>query len=96
MTAVVAVLAVCLALEAFFSGSELALLSADRIRLRELFGKAGGGPGCATLYMPADLELPEDAPIRYSVRRDEMRAYRERVPEKLRVTPEFFEGKRRG
>jgi hypothetical protein len=71
-------------------------LTVHRLRLRELFGKAGGGPGCATLYLPANLELPADAPVRYSVRRDELRAYRERVPEVLRVEPGFFADKQRG
>lgn len=71
-------------------------LSIHPVRLRELFGKAGGGPGCATLYLPANLELPDDAPIRYSVCREQVRAHRERVPETLRVDPGFFAGKRRG
>mgnify|MGYP006201296293 CR=1 FL=1 len=29
-----------------------------RVALFELFGKAGGGPACATLYMPDDLPVP--------------------------------------
>jgi hypothetical protein len=71
-------------------------LTAHRIALFELFGKAGGGPGCATLYLPANLELPDNAPMRYSARRDEARARRERYPETLVVEPEYFVGKTRG
>lgn len=71
-------------------------LAARRVPLLELFGKAGGGPGCATLYMPANLVLPDDAPMRYSVRRDEARARRDRLPAKLTVDPGYFEGKPRG
>ncbi len=66
------------------------------VPLFELFGKAGGGPACATLYLPADLSLPEEAPIRYSVRRAEARARRERLPERLEVDPGFFAGRARG
>jgi hypothetical protein len=71
-------------------------LSVHAVPLYELFGKAGGGPACATLYLPANLSLPDDAPIRYSVRRDEARARRERLPERLEVDPGYFEGKTRG
>jgi len=71
-------------------------LATHRVALFELFGKAGGGPACATLYMPANLELPANADLRYSVRRDEAIARRERVPEKLSVDPAFFDGKQRG
>jgi hypothetical protein len=71
-------------------------LSVHPVPLYELFGKAGGGPACATLYMPSDLALPDDAPIRYSVRRDEARERRERLPERLEVDPQYFLGKNRG
>lgn len=71
-------------------------LSVHRVPLFELFGKAGGGPGCATLYLPRTLELPAGAPLRYSARKEEARARRERLPEKLTVDPGYFEGKTRG
>jgi hypothetical protein len=71
-------------------------LAVARVPLFELFGKAGGGPACATLYLPKNLALPADAPIRYSVRRAEARARRERLPERLLVDPGFFAGRARG
>ncbi len=71
-------------------------LSIHPVPLFELFGKAGGGPACATLYMPANLELPADAPLRYSVSRDALRARRELYPETLRVAPAFFHQHPRG
>jgi hypothetical protein len=71
-------------------------LVVHRVPLFELFGKAGGGPGCATLYLPRNLALPANAPLRYSVNRDWVRARRERIPEKLLVDPGFFAGKARG
>lgn len=71
-------------------------LAVHRVELFELFGKAGGGPACATLYLPANLELPERSPLRYSQRRAEALARRERLPNQLAVQPEYFEGKRRG
>ncbi len=71
-------------------------LSVHPVPLYELFGKAGGGPACATLYLPADLSLPDQAPIRYSVRRAEAQARRERLPERLVVDPDYFAGKPRG
>jgi N-dimethylarginine dimethylaminohydrolase len=64
--------------------------------LSELFAKAGGGPACATLYMPRGLEVPATAPVRYSATRDAVRARRERIPTRLTVSPDFFRGKRRG
>ncbi len=71
-------------------------LTIHRVPLFELFGKAGGGPACATLYMPRNLALPDDAPIRYSVRRDEAHARRERIPERLLVNPAYFKDRHRG
>jgi len=71
-------------------------LSVHPVPLYELFGKGGGGPACATLYLPADLSLPGAAPIRYSVRRDEARARRERLPARVEVDPGYFEGRSRG
>ena len=71
-------------------------LSIHRIELFELFGKAGGGPACASLHLPRSLELPADSPLRYSVRRVEAKARRGRLPEVLTVDPGFFEGKTRG
>lgn len=57
MTAVCIIVGVCLALEAFFSGAELALLSADRIQLRAR-ANAGGKRGRLIgrfLDRPSDL-----------------------------------------
>ncbi len=71
-------------------------LGTHRVPLFELFGKAGGGPACATLYMPDNLAVPDDAPLRYTVRRDEARARRERYADTLTVSPEFFANKTRG
>ncbi|HSS00415.1 MAG TPA: hypothetical protein VLM79_25325, partial [Kofleriaceae bacterium] len=71
-------------------------LVTHRVPLFELFGKAGGGPACATLYLPRTLALPDDLPLRYSVTRAKVRAYRERIPELLHVDRAFFAGKPRG
>lgn len=71
-------------------------LVTHRVPLFELFGKAGGGPACATLYLPRNLALPDDLPLRYSVTRAEVRARRERIPESLHVDRAFFAGKPRG
>lgn len=82
--------------EAFAQSLRALGLGIERIALFELFGKAGGGPACATLYLPGGLEIPRDSTLRYSVRREEARARRERLPERLLVDPAFFEGKPRG
>jgi hypothetical protein len=66
------------------------------VPLFELFGKAGGGPACATLYLPSNLQLPTDSALRYSVHRDRIRARRERVPNQLRVSPAYFADRSRG
>jgi hypothetical protein len=71
-------------------------LALHRVPLFELFGKAGGGPACATLYLPEGLDVPARAPFRYSATRDAVRARRERIPSKLTVSSDFFRGKRRG
>ena len=71
-------------------------LSVHRVPLFELFGKAGGGPACATLYLPTTLDVPPSAPFRYSATRDAVHARRARIPDTLRVAREFFEGKTRG
>jgi len=71
-------------------------LAAHRVPLFELFGKAGGGPACATLYLPQGLVVPSGSPLRYSTTRDLVRARRERIPQTLRVDPAYFAGKTRG
>lgn len=71
-------------------------LRIHRVPLYELFGKAGGGPACATLYLPSALDLPAHAPFRYSVSRDAVRRRRDAIPERLTVAPEYFTGKTRG
>ncbi len=71
-------------------------LVTHRVPLFELFGKAGGGPACATLYLPRDLTLPESHPSRYSVSRLAAHARRVRIPERLQVDPEFFGSRPRG
>ncbi len=71
-------------------------LSCHRVPLFELFGKAGGGPGCATLYLPKNLRLAQDSPLRFSQQQPEVAAHRKRLPETLRVSPDFFAGRKRG
>jgi hypothetical protein len=71
-------------------------LAIHRIPLFELFGKAGGGPACATLYLPRSLSIPSNSPLRYSATKVSVYARRARIPETLRVDREFFTGKRRG
>jgi hypothetical protein len=71
-------------------------LETHRVPLFELFGKAGGGPACATLYLPRTLAVPEQLPLRYTATRNAVRARRERIPQLLRVDREFFDGKARG
>jgi len=81
---------------AFVAAIERLGLTTHRVPLFELFGKAGGGPACATLYLPRTLEVPESLPLRYSASRTAVRARRERIPESLRVDRAFFDGKPRG
>jgi hypothetical protein len=71
-------------------------LATHRVPLFELFGKAGGGPACATLYLPRSLSVPERVSFRYSATRDLVRSRRERIPQSLRVDRAFFESKSRG
>jgi hypothetical protein len=71
-------------------------LATHRVPLFELFGKAGGGPACATLYLPRTVVLPEHLMLRYSATRDAVRARRERIPESLLVDREYFTGRARG
>jgi len=80
----------------FIAAIEALGLATHRVPLFELFGKAGGGPACATLYLPRTLVVPERSPLRYRVTRDAVRARREQIPETLRVDRSFFEGKTRG
>lgn len=81
---------------AFIASIERLGLTTHRVPLFELFGKAGGGPACATLYLPRTLEVPESLPLRYSATKAAVRARRDRIPESLRVDRAFFEGKARG
>jgi len=80
----------------FIASLERLGLVTHRVPLFELFGKAGGGPACATLYLPKSLEVPANLPLRYSATQGAVRARRERIPETLQVDREFFEGKSRG
>jgi hypothetical protein len=80
----------------FVSSIEGLGLKTLEVPLYELFGKAGGGPACATLYLPRGLKVPTNAPFRYSATRDQVRSRRDRVPAKLTVDPDFFAGKSRG
>jgi hypothetical protein len=66
------------------------------VPLHELFGKAGGGPACATLYLPLDLSLPAKSPLRFSARRSEAHARRARIAESLSVDPHWFAAHPRG
>jgi hypothetical protein len=81
---------------AFIAALEALGLGVHRVPLFELFGKAGGGPACATLYLPKTLEVPANASFRYSATRDTVVARRMRIPERLVVDPAFFAGKSRG
>src|SRR5262249_41381592 len=81
---------------AFLRSIEQLGLATHSVPLFELFGKAGGGPACATLYLPRSLQIPARTPLRYSVTRDAVRGRRDRVPESLRVERGFFAGKPRG
>jgi hypothetical protein len=71
-------------------------LVTHRVPLFELFGKAGGGPACATLYLPRNLVLPEKLPLRYSMSQTAIHARRDRIPESLQVDREYFTGRTRG
>lgn len=82
--------------EAFVADLARHGLRSHRVPLFELFGKAGGGPACATLYLPRNLEIPSGLPLRYTASREIARARRERIPEVLRVDRSYFAGKVRG
>lgn len=75
--------------------SRLGLLT-HRVPLFELFGKAGGGPACATLYLPRTLSIPASHSSRYTATKHHVQARRSRIPEVLRVDPAYFAGKARG
>ena len=81
---------------AFLADLQRLGLVAHRVPLFELFGKAGGGPACATLYLPRTLALPEQLPLRYTATRAAVRARRERIPETLQIHRSYFEGRTRG
>jgi hypothetical protein len=81
---------------AFIASIERLGLTCHRVPLFELFGKAGGGPACATLYLPRTLQVPDQLPLRYTATQAAVRARRERIPQRLRVDRGFFEGKTRG
>jgi N-dimethylarginine dimethylaminohydrolase len=82
--------------DGFIASLERLGLASHRVPLFELFGKAGGGPACATLYLPHGLEIPSTSSLRYSVTKEAVRARRERIPQALRVDPDYFAGKVRG
>ena len=81
---------------AFIAAIDTLGLTPHRVPLFELFGKAGGGPACATLYLPRTVDVPIQSSLRYSATRDLVHARRERIPETLRVDRAFFDGKTRG
>ncbi|MEO7732781.1 MAG: hypothetical protein ABIY55_17555 [Kofleriaceae bacterium] len=81
---------------AFTAQLEALGLATHRVPLFELFGKAGGGPACATLYLPRTLAVPDRMPLRYTATRDAVRARRERIPLSLQVDRDFFAGRARG
>jgi hypothetical protein len=81
---------------AFLADLQRLGLVTHRVPLFELFGKAGGGPACATLYLPRTLALPAQLPLRYTATRAAVRARRERIPETLQVDRSYFEGRSRG
>jgi hypothetical protein len=80
----------------FVTSIETLGLTAHRVPLFELFGKAGGGPACATLYLPRTLDVPANLPLRYSSTQKEVQGRRDRLPTTLTVDPSFFDGKSRG
>ena len=80
----------------FIAAMEGLGLATHRVPLFELFGKAGGGPACATLYMPRSLQIPAHHPLRYSASRASVRSRRDRVPMRLRADFEYFAAKPRG
>ncbi len=80
----------------FVAALERLGLTVHPVPLGELFGKAGGGPACATLPLPRSLAIPAHAPFRYSAGRAAAIKRREAIPESLRVSPDFFAGKARG
>jgi len=82
--------------EKFLTDLQRLGLVTHRVPLFELFGKAGGGPACATLYLPRTLALPAQLPLRYTATRAGVRARRERIPETLQVNRSYFEGRARG
>ena len=71
-------------------------LHCRRVPLFELFGKAGGGPACATLYLPRNLPLPAASPLRYRTARTTVIARRARIAESLTVSPDYFAARARG
>ncbi|QQR89283.1 MAG: hypothetical protein IPJ88_13870 [Myxococcales bacterium] len=71
-------------------------LKVFEIELQELFAKAGGGPGCATLYLPTDFPLPKDSPLRYSNVKIQAQAHANRIPDRVEVDAAYFSGKSRG
>lgn len=81
---------------AFIAALERLGLACHRVPLFELFGKAGGGPACATLYLPRTLNIPDSFGLRYSVSRDSVRSRRDRIPVSLQVNRDFFTGRSRG
>ena len=80
----------------FVTSIEALGLAVHRVPLFELFGKAGGGPACATLYLPRTLDVPTNHPLRYSSSQKDVQRRRDRLPENLTVDPAFFDGKSRG
>jgi hypothetical protein len=80
----------------FVTSIETLGLTAHRVPLFELFGKAGGGPACATLYLPRTLDVPANLSLRYSSTQKEVQGRRDRLPTTLTVDPAFFDGKSRG
>ena len=71
-------------------------LVTHHVPLFELFGKAGGGPACATLYLPRTLAVPAQLPLRYTATRAAVRGRRGRIPDILHVDRSYFEGRIRG
>jgi hypothetical protein len=66
------------------------------IRLTELFGKAGGGPACATLYLPRSVHIPDDFRYRYSMQRQKAQQRLNRIARRVTVDPRYFADRSRG
>ncbi len=71
-------------------------LKTHELTFEQLFGKAGGGPGCLTLPLPNNLVFDDDMPCRFTVQKNNAWAHLHRIPQTVSVDPAYFQGKHRG